>query len=110
MMFVIAFFSVRSPRHGSIGMVSLIAYLIALISKQLAEPCRCDCWSSSPPTVTALVRCVLIPERPEAVISACAMPCVADRQGPCAPRSRGGSRRVDRHERRAAAPDLSWMK
>ncbi|MER8444653.1 FUSC family protein [Mesorhizobium sp. M1066] len=69
MMFVIAFFSVRGPRHGSIGLVSLIAYLIALVSKQPAEtlPLRLLVIVVAA-TVAALVRCVLIPERPEAVI------------------------------------------
>ena len=69
MMFVIAFFSVRGPRHGSIGMVSLIAYLIALVSKQPAEtlPLRLLVIVAAA-AVAALVRCVLIPERPEAEI------------------------------------------
>ncbi|MER9968733.1 hypothetical protein [Mesorhizobium sp. M0060] len=69
MMFVIAFFSVRSPRHGSIGLVSLIAYLIALVSKQPAEtlPLRLLVIVVAA-TVAALVRCVLIPERPESEI------------------------------------------
>ena len=50
-------------------MVSLIAYLIALISKQPAEtlPLRLLVIVAAA-TVAALVRCVLIPERPEAEI------------------------------------------
>lgn len=69
MMFVIAFFSVRGPRPGSIGLVSLIANLIALVSKQPAEtlPLRLLIIVVAA-TVAALVRCVLIPERPEAEI------------------------------------------
>lgn len=69
MMFVIAFFSVRGPRHGSIGLVSLIAYLIALVSKQPAEtlPLRLLVIVVAA-TVAAFVRCVLIPERPEVEI------------------------------------------
>lgn len=69
MMFVIAFFSVRGPRPGSIGLVSLIAYLIALVSKQPAEtlPLRLLVVVVAA-AIAALVRCVLIPERPEAEI------------------------------------------
>jgi uncharacterized membrane protein YccC len=69
MMFVTAFFSVRGPRHGSIGLVSLIAYLVALVSKQPAEtlPLRLLVIVTAA-AVAALVRCVLIPERPEAEI------------------------------------------
>jgi uncharacterized membrane protein YccC len=65
-MFAIAFFGVRGPRYVSIGLASLVAYLIAMVSKQPVEtlPVRLLILAMSVATA-ALVRCVLMPERPE---------------------------------------------
>lgn len=66
-MFVIALFAVRGPRYVSIGLAGLIAYLIAMVSKQPAEtlPVRLLIIGMAA-AVAALVRCLLMPERPEA--------------------------------------------
>jgi uncharacterized membrane protein YccC len=66
-MFVIALFGVRGPRYVSIGLAGLIAYLIAMVSKQPAEtlPVRLLVIALSA-SCAALVRCVILPERPEA--------------------------------------------
>jgi uncharacterized membrane protein YccC len=66
-MFVVAYFSIRSPRYASMGLVAMVAYLIGLVSKQPLEtvPARWVILFFATADA-ALIRCLLLPERPQA--------------------------------------------
>ncbi len=67
LMFAVAYFAVRGPRYLSIGIVSLIGYIFAFVVKQPVEtiPARLAVLALAAADA-ALIRCVLMPERPQA--------------------------------------------
>ncbi|MDQ0395389.1 FUSC family protein [Labrys monachus] len=67
LMFAVTYFAVRGPRYVSIGMVSLVAYVFALVAGQPVEtvPMRMLVLALAAADA-ALLRCVLMPERPAA--------------------------------------------
>jgi len=66
LMFVITLAAARGARFGSAGLVSLIAFLIAMVSKAAPDtlPLRLLIIGAAA-AIAALVRCMLMPERPE---------------------------------------------
>jgi len=67
MMFVISFGATRGPRYASLGIVALIAYFIGLVTRQPSDtlPVRLVVLLLAAGDA-ALIRCLLVPERPEA--------------------------------------------
>ena len=66
-MFVVAYGSTRGPRYASLGMVALIAYIVGLVTRQPPDtlPIRLVVLLLAAGDA-ALVRHVLLPERPQA--------------------------------------------
>ncbi|HEY7578990.1 MAG TPA: hypothetical protein VH855_15475, partial [Acetobacteraceae bacterium] len=67
MMFAIAWLGAKSPRYASLGIVGLIAYMIGLVTRQPPEtlPVRLVVLLIAAGDA-ALIRLVLLPERPQA--------------------------------------------
>jgi hypothetical protein len=67
MTFVISFGATRGPRYASLGIVGLIAYFIGLVARQPPDtlPIRLVVLLLAAGNA-ALIRCLLMPERPEA--------------------------------------------
>jgi uncharacterized membrane protein YccC len=67
MMFAIAYGAARSPRYASLGIVGLIAYFVGLVTQQPPDtlPLRFVVLVLAAGDA-ALIRCVLLPERPQA--------------------------------------------
>ena len=67
MMFTIAYGAARSPRYASLGIVGLIAYFVSLVTQQPPDtlPLRFVVLVLAAGDA-ALIRCVLLPERPQA--------------------------------------------
>lgn len=67
MMFAIAYGAARSPRYASLGIVGLIAYFVGLVTQQPLDalPLRFVVLVLAAGDA-ALIRCVLLPERPQA--------------------------------------------
>ena len=70
LMFVVVYSSIRGPRYASIGTVTLIGYIIGLVTRQLPEtlPTRLlvICLAAG---VAALIHGLLLPERPQAELN-----------------------------------------
>ena len=67
MMFSIAYGAARGPRYASLGIVGLIAYFVGLVTQQPPDtlPLRFVVLALAAADA-ALIRCVLLPERPQA--------------------------------------------
>ncbi len=67
MMFTIAYGAAHSPRYASLGIVGLIAYFVGLVTQQPPDtlPLRFVVLALAAGDA-ALIRCVLLPERPQA--------------------------------------------